>query len=822
MDRRQRSKQLLFDIGLAIAAAGAVAVLLVWAAEIFPWGGWVARLSPGEVEQVARQAVAELEVDITRYRHRLTYRTDPIQIRYLAERFGTARANRFARGWIPVHYWQVEWSPPGRIEQMVFGLGQRPSSLAEARDWPVRAVQVRVTDDGRVLACRASYAPATPGGSMEQGEAERLAVSVASAKLGAQWGSFGDQEVSTRHAERRLDYTFRWRERERPAGEQVEFFVELAGEKLAGYGWEYKVPPAYAETPTLARATWVPALLLYLGMTVLVLFVLIKKLRADEITFRAGLPFALLGASALSLRFVLAQHEQWLVEVGVALVLLVPLDMLLLLVLVSTADSTAREVWPDKLLSLDALRAGRIAHRRFGLAMARGVAVGLTAAGLATALFKLASLVTRFYFHELPLTNNEITARLPALYSFAVLLSNVLFVAFALVLFLPSFLARYSSDRWRIGLLGTVLWAVGALGDGPFAVWPLWLALVVKVAVAGVILAAFFCSDFLTAAIGFLSCGVALKGLSLATAGNMAVRENGIALLLLLPLMAVIGLVASRRKAAEGEPSLLAPAYVRRLNERLRLQRELDVARRVQLSFLPRALPQVPGLEIASSCVPANEVGGDYYDFVVLGPEQLGVAVGDVSGKGISAAFYMTLTKGFFRSQARAARRPREVLIRVNELFCENAERGHFVSMVYAVFDTGRGLLRLARAGHNPVVVGSPRRNQAEVLCPPGIALGLTSGPLFAQVIEEVELVLHPGDCFVFYTDGYTEAMDRRNEEFGEERLWALVAEQARASAHEAVQVIERRVRSFMGGMPRHDDMTIVVVKVREQRFHPR
>jgi serine phosphatase RsbU (regulator of sigma subunit) len=549
-------------------------------------------------------------------------------------------------------------------------------------------------------------------------------------------------------------------------------------------------------------------------MVVLVLFVLIKKLRADEITFRPGLTFALLGAIALCGRLVLGQREEWLLEVVVVLALALPLVAPVLLVLASTADSIAREVWPTKLLSLDALRAGRFVHRHFGAALMRGVGIGVVTAGLGVALLKGASLLTTFSFLDVPLAHQELVATVPALYVLSDLVLDALFVTFALVLFFPSFLAHYVSRPWRLGPIAALVWAVGLIGSGYFAVWPWWLSLVLKVSTGALMVGAMLCFDFVTAATGYLTLGVLMEGLPLVAAAQPTVHQNGVALLLLLPLLGVLGLAASRRKVAQEELARLAPVYVRRINERLRLQRELEVARRVQLSFLPRVVPEITGLEIASTCIPATEVGGDYFDFVTLGPHRLGVAIGDVSGKGISAAFYMTLTKGFFRAQARLLDSPREVLIRINELFWENAERRHFVSMVYGIFDTKRGTFRFARAGHNPIVLGRARQRDYEVLCPRGIALGLTNGPLFAQVIDELELSIQPGDCFVFYTDGFTEAMDRRNEEFGEERLHALVAEHAGASSRQLLRAVERRVRAFVGGMPQHDDMTMVVVRV--------
>ncbi|MGQ9561759.1 MAG: PP2C family protein-serine/threonine phosphatase [Candidatus Oleimicrobiaceae bacterium] len=814
MQRAKKKAGVLLDGALMLGSALALSALFLWSKEIFPWGGRTVQLSKGQAFALAQAVVEELGLDVSRHRRSISFRSDPSQLRYLAERFGPERANRFMRGWIPAYHWEVNWRPLGRVQQVVFGLGQGGAIRQDREEWSLRGVEVRLGEDGRLLSCRASFSEGAAGAMLPQAEAESLALSVAKKRLGAQFEQFQLQSVISRHAERRLDYVVRWVDREQPAGEEVGYFVEIAGDRVAGYGFEYKVPPPYAEPPGLVRLAWVPTLLLYVTMVVLVLFVLIKKLRADEITFRPGFAFALLGAVAMCGHLMLGQREEWLLEVAVVLLLSLPLVAPILLVLVSTADSTAREVWPGKLLSLDAVRAGRFAHRHFGMALARGVAIGVLAAGVGVAVLKGASLLTRLWFVDVSSAHQEVTATVPGLYVLSGLLLDALFVTFAMVLFLPSFLARSVAGRWRVGLITAAVWAVGLLGSGYFAVWPWWLSVLVKLATAGIFVAAILCFDFVTAATGYLIFGVVMEGLPLAAAAEPAVQQNGVALLLLAPALVGMGLVASRRSVRQEELARLAPGYVRRINERLRLQRELEVARRVQLSFLPRVVPEIAGLEVASTCIPATEVGGDYFDFVALGPHRLGVAIGDVSGKGISAAFYMTLTKGFFRSQARLFESPREVLIRINELFCENVERRHFVSMVYGIFDTQRGSFRFARAGHNPIVRACARQGHYDVLCPKGIALGLTSGPLFAQVIEEQELPFRPGDFFVFYTDGFTEAMDRRNEEFGEERLYALVAEHAGDSSRQLLRAVERRVRSFVGGMPQHDDMTMVVVHV--------
>jgi len=207
-------------------------------------------------------------------------------------------------------------------------------------------------------------------------------------------------------------------------------------------------------------------------------------------------------------------------------------------------------------------------------------------------------------------------------------------------------------------------------------------------------------------------------------------------------------------------------------------------------------------------------VEGDYYDFIDLAENRLGVAVGDVSGKGTQAAFFMTLTKGFLRALANVSGSPSQVLTQVNRLFYESVDRGMFISMVYGIFDMRNHRLTLARAGHNPVIMRKSGASEVQTVNPGGMALGLDPGDAFARSIEQEEISFQPGDLFVFYTDGFPEAMNKKNEEFGEERLAQSVAKHATQSAEEIMSGIYQDVKSFTGTAKQHDDMTIVVVKV--------
>jgi serine phosphatase RsbU (regulator of sigma subunit) len=256
-------------------------------------------------------------------------------------------------------------------------------------------------------------------------------------------------------------------------------------------------------------------------------------------------------------------------------------------------------------------------------------------------------------------------------------------------------------------------------------------------------------------------------------------------------------------------------ALIQEQGERQRLEEELRIARQIQMSLLPgEGLVSLPGIRIAALCLPAAEVGGDYYDLLPLGESRMGVLVADVSGKGTSAALYMAELKGLVLSLSRIHSSPARLLIEANSILAANMDSRSFVTMTYAVVDTGARRMRYARAGHNPLIHFQARTGTTQVLTPAGLGLGLDSGERFEQILEEAEVALEPGDVFLFFTDGLSEAMNDQAELFGEARLRRIL-EQGRAL--ESEQLKERiltEVRRFVGDAAPHDDLTLVLLKV--------
>ena len=254
--------------------------------------------------------------------------------------------------------------------------------------------------------------------------------------------------------------------------------------------------------------------------------------------------------------------------------------------------------------------------------------------------------------------------------------------------------------------------------------------------------------------------------------------------------------------------------------EKKRLEEELRIARRIQMSLLPRDIVSMLGVTVAATCVPAREVGGDYYDFIPLGERRLGILVVDVSGKGTSAAFYMAELKGLILSVSRIYESPQRLLIEVNRIIAGHIDSRSFITMMYAVLDLDEGTLTYARAGHTPLIYvkGSSECPKAEILTPDGLVVGLDGfQSTFEDLIEEDTLAISSGDVVVLFTDGVSEAMNEADDMFGEERLSRLVEEHVKLGVEELRERILTEVETFVGTAKQHDDMTLVLLRIGQE-----
>ena len=217
---------------------------------------------------------------------------------------------------------------------------------------------------------------------------------------------------------------------------------------------------------------------------------------------------------------------------------------------------------------------------------------------------------------------------------------------------------------------------------------------------------------------------------------------------------------------------------------------------------------------MAASCTPSLDVGGDLYDFLRLQDGRIGFGVADVSGKGVPAALYMTLTKGLLAAVTRDTSELPSVMEEVNRHLHSVTRKKVFVTMVLGFLDAEKRLLQCARAGHNALVWRRKSLDLTELIAPGGLGLGITAGRVFAKQLKVAEMQLHKGDAVVFYSDGITEAMNASLEQFGEERLMTAVERTDHLDAAATRDSILEEVRDFLGGVHPQDDMTLVVLRV--------
>jgi serine phosphatase RsbU (regulator of sigma subunit) len=249
------------------------------------------------------------------------------------------------------------------------------------------------------------------------------------------------------------------------------------------------------------------------------------------------------------------------------------------------------------------------------------------------------------------------------------------------------------------------------------------------------------------------------------------------------------------------------------LAEQERLKLEFDIARRIQLASLPQTTPKLEELEIAGISIPATEVGGDYFDYLNGYPNTVTIIVGDVSGKGTSAALYLSKIQGILRSLQSFDLPPRELFIRANLLLCRDLERKSFITAIGAWFDANVRKLIVARAGHLPMYHYRSETGEVESIQPSGLGFGLDNADKFSSNLEETTVKYKPGDVFLLVTDGITEARHSDGREYGEDGLLKILTSGDGKTAGQIRDDIISSVKQFTLDTHQRDDQTVVVVK---------
>ena len=245
------------------------------------------------------------------------------------------------------------------------------------------------------------------------------------------------------------------------------------------------------------------------------------------------------------------------------------------------------------------------------------------------------------------------------------------------------------------------------------------------------------------------------------------------------------------------------------------LVHDLSIARDIQNSLLPKMPPLFDGYEIRAVNEPARHVSGDYYDYLAVDEQHVGIVVADVSGKGIPAAIVMAICRSVLRNEAQGNSSAADVLRRINLQLYPDMREDMFISMVYCIFEKGTGRMTMALAGHKAPFLFRAATGTIEKLSSRGMAVGIDGGDIFNRQITDLEVCLEPGDCLLLYTDGATEALNFSSDEFGTDRLASALISAASHGAQCVVSRLSADIHAFVGETQKYDDITLLAIQRR-------
>ena len=248
-------------------------------------------------------------------------------------------------------------------------------------------------------------------------------------------------------------------------------------------------------------------------------------------------------------------------------------------------------------------------------------------------------------------------------------------------------------------------------------------------------------------------------------------------------------------------------------SEKRRMDHDLHIARDIQRILLPSGSPEIEGFQVCGINIPARQVSGDYFDYIRIDELRFGIAIADVSGKGVPASLIMAMCRSVLRSQAVSNTSAADVLHRVNRQLFPDIKEDMFISMAYVIVNQKTKEVMLSRAGHDAPLLYSHKEDKVIKLNPPGMALGIDSGDVFDRVTGDFPIKMEEDDCLILYTDGVTEALDNNGMEYGMDKVQQAIRASAPLGAPAIIKRLTDDLRNFVGNYPQNDDITLIAIR---------
>ena len=786
--------------------------------DFHPFGGMQIRSTPDEVLRDTELLLDKINIKYNKEKLVSTLQSNNDLIRWIQTENHLDKANNLLRDDATAYFWNVTHKSENEKEKniVVSSNGDNAVKFGSSN------IEISLLDNGSLIKFDQEINDSTIGDSLNIDEAKIIIKNfvnlVRSDITLVEDSSSGIQKTAsnifyfdgaeTINKLKRVDYNFKWKTRS-TGMINYTLNIDLVGKEIKKFEISPIIPEEFKgrDNDVYEIATTI-IFMLFLIITVLIFG--FKRFRAYEIGFKRAIIFGLF----VFVSFVFKELLDFINNVEFSVVIGLAAGAIFIagagVILWAVSETVFREIWNDKFLTLDLLFYRKFFHPKIGVSIIQSISSGFALTALFFLLLRATSVYSAVTFYgEGFISQSHITAAIPLLNAFFSVFNSYAILSVSFFMFLTAAIKRFiSNDIIFVSVTG-LIWGIFT----PCNINPLTAGLPVNFIIGIVLSVILIRYDLVSTISSLLLFKLLLKAseFSFLSAPGLTMHWylfTGISIVLF-----TAGIIIVLRKDTFTDYDSITPKFVENITERQRMKRELEVARHVQMSFLPKTNPVLDGVDIVSLCIPALEVGGDYYDFINLEKNKLGIIIGDVSGKGTQAAFYMTLTKGFLKALAKQTDSPAEVLARMNELFYENVERGRFISMIYAIIDLNTKKIKIARAGHNPIIFHDSD-GRINLINPDGLALGLEKGQLFRKVITEYEGDLAPGKIFVLYTDGFTEAVNKKGDEYGLNRMFTIASENSNLSASQLLDKLTEDVHNFIGKAAQHDDMTMVILKI--------
>ncbi len=805
------SEKKLSKVWLTIGIVLAVAIIYLYHFSVYDSIGM--NITREDAEEKASELLTKLGFEVSDYYKESSVAENLLSQLYFLQELNSAEFNKYQDQYVPNHGWRIFFH-------------QNLSPLL-----PQVNYRVNLNRDGKVLSFSRNIPDTAFLPTISEAEAEETVKKFVEKNTPLDIQNFELTESREERLANRTDYSFRWeKESQYPDGKFI-LYGKVQGDQMGEYRYSFDIPPGKS-TFDNAGGTLIGSLsiIFVFFLTQFAIYNFLKKYHQGEVWVSTGRNFLLLfflvsviflinswpavgseinyGTDVLTTKIITFLGTLFLVYVVLALLLFASWTV---------GESYSREIWPAKLRGIDAFIKGKIFTLDSGVSALRGFILAL---GIVF-LYMILGLILNNTTGSLVVLNSGLLSRFDSLSPAIDVLSDSFQMAMISSVSVIFLIITLSYQRWKNKTVSILVSAavfslsIIVIQFSP-SVNNIWLTLLLSFLLGCFYAYLFFKFDLLTIFSIHFHIGLIFGAMILFSSKTEFYQINFAAVIFLMLLTPVMYGISQFRKESFELENYGVPEHVKRISERERLKKELEIASKVQLSLLPKEHPKLEGYDIYGISIPAKEAGGDYYDFVNLSGKNLGIAIGDVSGKGVGAAIYMTLTKGILQAHAEENTSPAKVLSKVNKLLFKTIEKNSFVSMFYSILDYENNILHYSRAGHNPGIYSSFSDKTTKLLKSKGMALGLEEGSIFTNTLVEDEIKLNPGDMIVLYTDGFTEAMNSKLEEFGEARFLDVIKRNEDRSAKELIEKILHDVNKFVEGFPQHDDMTIVVLKCRD------